>query len=126
MNRPTNMHHATPEEFAAAGIPVAVEVDSSPRPNYVSIYWWRLRIGLPIRAPRFKVGDWAYNHHARENQKILNVWWDAPIGGTRGGWRVNFPGFGTFDNDVGPEREGTPRVEYVETQPGSHVWARKL
>lgn len=115
-----SMHHATPADFDAAGIAQGVPYDASPN----SEWCWRIKQGLPVNAPRFQVGDWAYNSMAGENQKVLTVWYDAPIGGTRGGWRVNLPGFGAFDDNVSLPSDAAPFVEYVQTAPGSNCWQR--
>lgn len=68
-------------------------------------------------APRFAVGDWAYNPLMRHNAQVQGVQWDNSLHGA-GGWRYWIPGYG--DPNLQPAREGARYVEYVEVREG--VW----
>lgn len=111
-----DVHHWTPEQFMAAGIALEAVPPCTPE------WYARVDAGFPTRPPPHKVGDWVFNPISKVNAKVLTVWWDAPCGSTRYGWRVNVPGFGSFADDVSPALESAPFVEYVETSPGSNCW----
>lgn len=66
-------------------------------------------------APRFAVGDWAYNNHAGHNARIVHVSWDK----LRGGWRYAVPGLS--DPDMYAEEKDKPYVEYEQV---GHAWRR--
>lgn len=71
-------------------------------------------------APKFAVGDWAYNNTkgAGFNARVVSVEWDASLWGFQGGWRYAVPGLSTPDLDA--ERPDKPYQEYVQTSPCSY------
>lgn len=110
------LNHATPEEIAAAGIlPISQE---DVRKGTIE-YFQRIKDHLPVFAPAFKVGDWAYNPVWKQNQRVVRIEWDDGFPGCSiPQWRYHVPGYGT--TCLSSAFENAPFVEYERTASGSY------
>lgn len=64
-------------------------------------------------APKFAVGDWAYNNVQGFNARIVSVVWDKSAHGYTGGWRYWMPGLGGLYPYN--EKPSEPYMSYVQT-----------
>lgn len=70
-------------------------------------------------APKFNVGDWAFNNHKGHNARVVSVVWEEELwNGYKGGYRYSVPGLS--DPSMYAENPVAPYVEYEKTASGAY------